>query len=175
MGCAFLIASILLVLYRQSRFYTFSGIVSMLIGWALIVRASLSFPLVVTMTVFAVLMTWHAGGWYLRKRSIKAFQWYGILNLSALAVMLFGFVFRIAPPTFPKELQSICVVGDSVSAGIGGQTEKTWPLLLSQKNGIQILNLAASGATVNSALHKQVPKVPSDPQLVLLEIGGNDL
>ena len=175
LGCAFLIASVLLVLYRHSRLYAFSGIVCMIIGWASIVLASMSFSLVVTLAVFAALLVWHAGGWYLRKRSTKVFRYYGISNLLILILALVMFQDRIASPALPKEIRNICVVGDSISAGIGGPTEKTWPLVLSQNSGIEVLNLAASGATVNSALHKQIPKAPTDQHLVLLEIGGNDL
>ncbi len=175
LGCAFLIAGVLLVLYRQSRLYAFSGLVSTLIGLTLLVLASMSFPLIVTMVVFSALMAWHAGGWYLRKRSIRVFRCYGILNLGVIVIMLFAFVSRVAPPAFPKEIQSVCIVGDSISAGIGGPSEQTWPLLLSKNTEYEVLNLAASGATVNSALNKQVPRMPDEPQHVLLEIGGNDL
>lgn len=168
-------AGILLLLYSRSRLYTFIGTIAMVMGWVLAGLSSMPFPLILYGVVFALIAVWHAGGLYLRKRSNRVFRYYGISNLFIIVIALVMFLGRIASPSFPKEILNICVVGDSVSAGIGGESEQTWPFLLSQNIGIEVLNLAASGATVNSALHKQTPKVPSDQQLVLLEIGGNDL
>ncbi len=125
--------------------------------------------------VIILFAVWPAGSWYIRKRSIKLLRGYSIVNLLVIAILLVSFSYRIALPTFPEDVQSICIVGDSISEGIGGPSERTWPKVLSENTGIDVLNLAVSGATVNSALHKQIPKVPNDHQLVLLEIGGNDL
>lgn len=66
------------------------------------------------------------------------------------------------------------VVGDSVSAGIQGPNEPTWPRLLAQEYAVEVRNLAESGATVASAM-KQARQIADGPSLVLLEIGGNDL
>jgi lysophospholipase L1-like esterase len=68
---------------------------------------------------------------------------------------------------------SLWVIGDSVSAGIQGPNEKPWPDLLARDYGIEVVNLAESGATVASAIG-QAERVADDAQLVLLEIGGND-
>ena len=76
--------------------------------------------------------------------------------------------------TVNKE-NSIIVVGDSISAGMGNKHEKTWPILLEESTGIKTINLARAGATVSSALKKQVPKVPAENGLVIIAIGGNDL
>jgi lysophospholipase L1-like esterase len=88
---------------------------------------------------------------------------------------VFRFIQLISYPPLPSNYQTIYVIGDSVSAGIGGKTEKPWPLRISETTGIDVINLAQAGATVHSALMKQVPQVNIPKQLLLLEIGGNDL
>jgi acyl-CoA thioesterase-1 len=70
--------------------------------------------------------------------------------------------------------EPLYIIGDSVSAGIQGPSERTWPALLAENHGIEVVNLAQSGATVASAW-KQADRIGDGPGLVLLEIGGNDL
>jgi lysophospholipase L1-like esterase len=94
-----------------------------------------------------------------------------LLTLTAVV----RFIQLISYPPLPSNYQTIYVIGDSISAGIGGKAEKPWPLRLSETTGIDVINLAQAGATVHSALMKQVPRVNIRKQLILLEIGGNDL
>jgi len=70
--------------------------------------------------------------------------------------------------------EPLYVIGDSVSAGIQGPNEATWPRLLAQEHAVEVVNLAESGATVATAI-KQARQVSDGPGLVFLEIGGNDL
>jgi len=78
-------------------------------------------------------------------------------------------------PFLPKQkFESLYVIGDSVTAGIGGDRQQLWPEILRKNHHIQIINLAQAGATLASAL-KQAQQVKNENALVLLEIGGNDL
>jgi len=78
-------------------------------------------------------------------------------------------------PKLPGEyFEKLWVIGDSVSVGIGGQNEITWPKILSKKYNVTVINLAVAGATVNTAL-TQANNINNDNGLVLIEIGGNDL
>jgi lysophospholipase L1-like esterase len=70
--------------------------------------------------------------------------------------------------------EKLYVIGDSVSAGIQGPNEATWPRLLAERCAIDVNNLAESGATVATAI-RQARQIGDGPGLVLLEIGGNDL
>ncbi len=74
-----------------------------------------------------------------------------------------------------NKTDSITIIGDSISAGMGSKDERTWTKQLSEATGIQTINLAKAGATVSTALKKQVPLVPTDSSLIIIEIGGNDL
>lgn len=66
----------------------------------------------------------------------------------------------------------VVVIGDSISAGMR-RGETTWPQVLRDQLGYQVLDLSQAGATVASAM-TQAARIPS-PSVVLIEIGGNDL
>ncbi len=57
---------------------------------------------------------------------------------------------------------------------LGGGNEETWPEILQNKYGINIVDLSKAGATASSAF-KQAEHVNDSNAIVLLEIGGNDL
>lgn len=69
---------------------------------------------------------------------------------------------------------SLCVVGDSITAGLN-DGEDTWPRRLSRQVSTQIQDASQPGATLKSA-HRQVQLLePHSNDYLLLEIGGNDL
>ncbi len=77
--------------------------------------------------------------------------------------------------TLPKQqFQKLYIIGDSVTAGVGGKNEQTWPEILRKRYEVDIVDLSEPGATVGSAIH-QAAQVTSENAIVLLEIGGNDL
>lgn len=82
------------------------------------------------------------------------------------------------PYHLPKALAlrgspKFAVIGDSVTAGMGGE-KTTWPKLLAAAHAVDVTDLAFAGATVKTAL-RQAESLPDDCTLVLLEIGGNDV
>lgn len=74
---------------------------------------------------------------------------------------------HLGPPTAAR----IYVIGDSLSAGMGGP-EMTWPAMLAE-HGIEVQNLARPGATSESAL-AQARGVTAGSAIIIVEIGGND-
>ena len=75
---------------------------------------------------------------------------------------------------------TIVILGDSLSAGYGVQIESSWPSLLenSIKNkglSFKVINAGISGDTTSGGLYR-LPKLLSKhkPQIVILELGGND-
>lgn len=70
---------------------------------------------------------------------------------------------------------AVVVLGDSVSAGIGGIHERTWPELLAEGERLNVVNAAMAGARIRDALTRQWPAVRGRRGLVLLQIGGNDM
>jgi acyl-CoA thioesterase-1 len=69
--------------------------------------------------------------------------------------------------------QTVYVIGDSISAGMRPE-QRTWPLVLADLTGLNIVNLAQAGAMTANAL-KQADGVEEPDALIILEIGGNDL
>lgn len=68
----------------------------------------------------------------------------------------------------------VYVIGDSISAGTGYENETPWPDLIGAQQGISVHNLSRGGATVASSLPR-ADRVEPDADLVVLEIGGNDM
>jgi acyl-CoA thioesterase-1 len=94
-----------------------------------------------------------------------------LLSITAiLSELRFQFIHELPHEKYEK----LYVIGDSVSAGIGGSNEQTWPKILKQEHGMHIIDLAEPGATVATAM-KQANQVGDERSVILLEIGGNDL
>ncbi|WKE64278.1 arylesterase [Gallaecimonas kandeliae] len=78
------------------------------------------------------------------------------------------------------QAKTLLVLGDSLSAGYGLQTEQTWVKLLSDRLAKeapdwQLVNASISGETTGGAL-RRLPAILKEhqPDLVLIELGGND-
>ncbi len=91
-----------------------------------------------------------------------------------IAAILVELPYHLKPSIPKRDFDKLYIIGDSVSAGIGGRNEQTWPKILHEKYKVNVINLSESGATVGSAL-RQADKIESQGAIVLLEIGGNDL
>jgi len=74
----------------------------------------------------------------------------------------------------------ILVMGDSISAAYGIQREQGWVHLLEQKlaeqgSPWQVVNASVSGETTGGGLARLPQAMTShDPELVVIELGGND-
>jgi acyl-CoA thioesterase-1 len=79
-------------------------------------------------------------------------------------------------PAIPRvQNPQVFLVGDSLSAGIGGSAvPETWPKVLSRSHHIVLHDLSRSGADVATAM-RQAEQVSEPNSLVLVEIGGNDV
>jgi lysophospholipase L1-like esterase len=75
---------------------------------------------------------------------------------------------------------SLAAIGDSFASGVGasgmqkecGRSEKGWPGLLAEDLGMEYVNLACSGATIEEAI-EQVKELPDGVDLVAVNAGGN--
>jgi acyl-CoA thioesterase-1 len=92
-----------------------------------------------------------------------------------------GLVWLAALSTARAEAPVILVFGDSISAGYGlPRVEQGWVALLqarlrSQGYGYEVVNASVSGETTQGGLAR-LPRALSlhHPQIVILELGGND-
>jgi acyl-CoA thioesterase-1 len=103
--------------------------------------------------------------WTVGARRATAAIWIGIVLLELPQ--------QFSPRLSPLGKPPLYVIGDSVTAGMGGANDKTWTSLLPE--GAAVHNLARPGATTASALKHQAPQIPTEAKLILIEIGGNDL
>jgi lysophospholipase L1-like esterase len=102
-----------------------------------------------------------------------------LMQTLAVAFMLLPIInesrYWIRPEFSLNNINRIYVIGDSVSSGLGGPDENTWPMILSDKLNVPVINLAIAGATAQSAMKRQAVWVKESPCMVFMEIGGNDL
>ena len=76
--------------------------------------------------------------------------------------------------------RTLLVVGDSLSAGYGMDTEQTWVAMLETRlqeegYGYRVVNASISGDTSSGGL-RRLPRAlrVHQPEIVILELGGND-
>ena len=83
--------------------------------------------------------------------------------------------YHLTPTLPPASTRTLTIIGDSVTAGIGGdETAETWPTLLARTHQLDVQDISHMGETAASAL-KRASKQPLRGSLVVVEIGGNDL
>jgi acyl-CoA thioesterase I len=71
--------------------------------------------------------------------------------------------------------RTLTVIGDSVTAGIGGdEKSETWPRILAREHDLQVQDISHMGDTAASAL-KRVTTQGIRSSNIIIEIGGNDL
>ncbi len=107
------------------------------------------------------------------KRYLFKYFAFAAVGLSILAAML-ELPFLLMPDIPNQNFDSLYVIGDSVSAGLGKRNEITWPRLLKKKYGVNVNDLSVAGAKVESAIN-QAKKINAFEAMILIEIGGNDL
>lgn len=91
------------------------------------------------------------------------------------------FVFLVFSPSLHgAQLNSILVVGDSLSAAYGIDVKTGWVSLLQQKlldenKNYHVINASISGDTTVSGRHRLQPLLDRyRPAIVIIELGGND-
>lgn len=90
----------------------------------------------------------------------------------ALCLLVAGMLQRRTPELQTSSQEIIYVIGDSISAGLDGET--TWPTILETNSDYNVVNLAHAGARVPEAL-LQSEHIADDNGIVVVEIGGNDI
>jgi acyl-CoA thioesterase-1 len=93
--------------------------------------------------------------------------------------LLVSFVLLLAWPVFAADKPAIVCYGDSITAGLGLQTNQAWPAALQRKldrSGYRyrVMNLGTSGATTKDAVEGLRSVLALHPAVVIVEFGGND-
>jgi lysophospholipase L1-like esterase len=173
-GVGLLILAAILPLYRRVILINLPSFIFIILGIALIILSA------------TPLYWWFYVIWGLSfvtflcviSRQKKGSRKNAFIRMIFILVCLIAFAmelpFHLSPRMPKKSYSKLYVVGDSVSAGIGGKREKPWPAVLAEKYNIDVINLALAGARVGSAI-PQANRIADGNAIVLLEIGGNDL
>ncbi|MHC4406183.1 MAG: SGNH/GDSL hydrolase family protein [Planctomycetota bacterium] len=83
--------------------------------------------------------------------------------------------YHITPTLNATSSRSITIIGDSVTAGMGGNDKsERWPHILARQHNLTVQDISHMGETAASAL-KRVKRQQIASPVVVLEIGGNDL
>jgi len=175
-GHAFFTAVLLLIISAvastQSRplFRRITGL-SFLLGAIAITISSTALPYWCYWGAVIATLAWMAS------RYIKPWrQWAAYIVIVAwLAVAAVEVPYHITPSLRPTSDRSITIIGDSVTAGVGGSEQsETWPSILAREHQLQVQDISHMGETASSAL-KHAQKHPITGSVVVVEIGGNDV
>jgi acyl-CoA thioesterase-1 len=83
--------------------------------------------------------------------------------------------YHITPSLNRTGNRSLAIIGDSVTAGVGGdEKSETWPSILAREHQLQVQDISHMGETAASAL-KRVKSYQITASVVVVEIGGNDI
>jgi len=173
MGILFLVVILQQVFRKMHWLVSSFGI---LIGSLFVVLSATPLPLI----AYGMFIVCFAIG-YLAVRNHRIVPiWKRILILSYVGLLCAGMIvwesmYWRAPSIPINDIERIFVVGDSISSGMGGPEEQTWPKLLAQKTGVPVINLAIAGSTSESANRKQIPQINNGSNMAIIEIGGNDI
>ena len=159
---------------RSGRWASFWQTIVACVGLILIAASATPLPTGYYLVAAGFTVVWFGWG---RSRAEASGRRSSILRALALGVWWVGVAWELPShltPGMPKgRFETLAILGDSVTAGMGGEVE-TWPGMLARRHGIHVRDESRMGATVKSAL-KQAGEISDIPTLVLAEIGGNDL
>src|SRR4029453_14653046 len=85
--------------------------------------------------------------------------------------------YHLTRPPQAQRPRRLYVLADSLAAGVGGE-KITWPARLGELTSVEVRNLSSPGATIHTALRRQVPMLEREGDRaawVLVAIGGNDM
>ena len=156
---------------RPQRVFKRLTVPSFLIGLIAVVLSSTAIPYWCYAAAFVVTVAWAISGvkksWHPRAAYWTAAVW--------LCAALVEIPFHVTPTLNPISSRSLVVIGDSVTAGVGGdETAETWPSILAREHKLDVQDISHIGETAASALKRAQSHQITAP-LVVVEIGGNDV
>lgn len=103
------------------------------------------------------------------------------LRLRSIVFIVFVLAFTCAQANQEQPQRTLLIVGDSLSAAYGVQTDEAWVALLRARlhsEGLadwEVVNASISGETTDGGL-RRLPRLleQNNPDVVVIELGGND-
>ena len=124
----------------------------------------------------AVFILWYlAANW--AERHYLAARWRAatatVLVLLAVGLSASELRHRAMPRITAAAGDHLVVIGDSISAGLGGSGQ-AWTVVFQKMTGVPVKNLAQPGARAIDGL-AMAEKLTAEDRMVVIELGGNDL
>jgi acyl-CoA hydrolase len=94
-----------------------------------------------------------------------------VLLLTALVSLACG----PKAPNLDSPGRTIVCLGDSITAGVGAEPGPPYPDLLASRLGTPVINAGVPGDTAEDGLARVGDILATDPWLVIVELGGNDV
>lgn len=116
------------------------------------------------------------GLWILSRGAKRWRRWLTLVAAAAwIGAAILEVPYHVLPKIAPISTRTLTVVGDSITAGIGGSdTAKRWPRVLSEDYDLDVQDISHMGDTVALAIQRvEAKQIKAD--VVIVEIGGNDL
>jgi acyl-CoA thioesterase I len=111
-------------------------------------------------------------------RSPAANGYNGAVRKTAFTLLLFAFGPCVSGPDVPNlhsPGRTIVCLGDSITSGYGAAPGPAFPEILKSKLGTEVINQGVPGDTAENGLARVDEALASDPWLVVVELGGNDI
>ena len=146
-------------------------VLSFLIGVIAVVISSTAISYWCYGVAGAVTLVWIASRF---KPAWRRWSAYAVVAVWLIAALL-ELPYHITPSLDPARTRTMTVIGDSVTAGVGGdETSETWPHLLARQHQIAVQDISHMGETAAAAL-KRAKSQSIESSVVVVEIGGNDV
>jgi acyl-CoA thioesterase-1 len=165
-----------LVLFPRCRRQHWKVLVSLCVVIGLLLVGSSATPLpywlyaiVGTITLLWLVAERCVHGWLFARRKVLR----GLLVVVWTIAVALELPYHLTKTVAASGSPTLYIIGDSVTAGMGGEKE-TWSRLLANAHSVEVVDLAKVGATAASAV-RQADGLLSEGGLILLEIGGYDL
>lgn len=97
----------------------------------------------------------------------------GLVGVGVVCVALFAELRWWPRATITGAEHGVVVIGDSLSAGIGGG-EVVWPRQLAERTGYDVVSVAFPGARI-ADWRRQLARADLDGRVVVVLLGGNDM
>jgi lysophospholipase L1-like esterase len=148
----------------------------MWVGLAFVIMASPPLPWGIDALFGCVFLAWLVSG-HRREQTHGSRKIHTVITvlfvLLLLLITITEFVHRRLPTIQGEKSDSLAVIGDSISAGLGTRV-RPWPEVMHGMTGAEIANLSKPGATMMDGF-AMADRVTEQDQLVVIELGGNDL
>lgn len=174
-GVAMVLVSVLVVSICRRRWSQIAANVLAITGLLLIAFSATPLPYWIYAIAGGVTCVWLIAERSSRTETATRKKWVRLIVIACwLTAVGLELPYHVGSNAKLQSIERLCVVGDSLSAGLGNQDTETWPRVIARENSIEVLDHSRVGATAATAI-RQVEQFPSGASVVLLEIGGNDL